>query len=137
MEVKEIKGAVEEALAPVAEQVKEVKTAATAAKTAAEAAQAEAKKATDTATTIDTEVKGLKDWQVKKDEADKKNQDALDKLIIDNQKQKVVVGTEQHSFKSLLAESIEEHKDAIAKFANKERREASFQMKAVGDMALN
>lgn len=137
MEVKEIKSAVEEVVKPVAEEVKGVKTAAEAAKTAAEAAQAEAKKATDTATAIDTEVKGLKDWQVKKDEADTKNQEALDKLILDSQKKNVVVGTEQKHFRDLLAESLKENKDAIEKFARKESREANFQLKAVGDMTLN
>lgn len=136
-ELKEVKSAVEGAIAPVATEVKEVKTAATAAKTAAEAAQAEAKKATDTATAIETEVKGLNDWKVKKDEADQKNQDALDKLILDSQKKNVLVGTEQKHFRDLLAESLQENKDAIEKFAKKESREANFQLKAVGDMTLN
>lgn len=137
MEVKEIKSAVEEVVAPVAEQVKEVKSAATAAKTAAEEASKKAATVETEVQKVNDEVKGLNDWKVKKDEADQKNQEALDKLILDSQKHKVVVGTEQKSFKSLLAESIEENKDAIAKFATKERREASFQMKAVGDMTLN
>lgn len=136
-ELKEVKSAVEGALAPVAAEVKEVKIAATAAKTAAEAAEAESKKATEKAATIETEVKGLNEWKVKKDEADQKNQDALDKLIIDNQKTNVRVGTEKKHFNSLLAEAIEENKSAIANFADKKTREAAFQMKAVGDMTLN
>jgi HK97 family phage major capsid protein len=137
MEVKDIKGAVEEVLAPVAEQVKEVKAAATAAKTAAESADTEAKKATEKATTIETEVKGLNEWKATKDEADKKNQEALDKLILDSQKHRVIVGTEQKSFKSLLAESIQENASAIENFASKKQKEVAFQMKAVGDMTLN
>lgn len=137
MDVNEIKGAVQEVVTPVAAEVKEVKAAATAAKTAAEAAQAEAKKATETAATIETEVKGLNEWKTTKDEADKKNQEALDKLIIDSQKRNVVVGTEKKHFRDLLADSLQENKDAIEKFAKKESREANFQLKAVGDMTLN
>jgi len=136
MDIKEIKGAVQEVIAPVAEQVKEVKTAADAAKTAAEDAGKKAETVETEVKKVNDEVKGLNDWKVKKDESDQKNQEALDKLILDNQKGRVVVGTEQKHFKTLLAESIQENKDSIAKFAKKETREASFQMKAVGDMTL-
>lgn len=136
MDILEIKGAVQEVIAPVALQVKEVKTAADAAKTAAEDAGKKAESVEGEVKKVNDEVKGLNDWKVKKDEADQKNQEALDKLILDNQKKGVVVGTEQKHFKTLLAESIQENKDSIAKFAKKETREASFQMKAVGDMTL-
>lgn len=136
MDILEIKGAVQEVIAPVALQVKEVKTAAEAAKTAAEDAGKKAESVEGEVKKVNDEVKGLNDWKVKKDEADQKNQEALDKLILDNQKKGVVVGTEQKHFKTLLAESIQENKDSIAKFAKKETREASFQMKAVGDMTL-
>jgi len=137
MDVKEIKGAVEEVVKPVAEQVKGVKTAAEAAKTAAEEASKKAETVETEVKKVNDEVKGLNEWKVKKDEADQKNQEALDKLILDSQKYKVPVGTEQKHFNSLLAEAIEENKGAISNFADKKTREAAFQLKAVGDMTLN
>lgn len=136
MDINEIKGAVKEVVAPVADEVKSVKTAAEAAKTAAESAEKKAESVEGEVKKVNDEVKGLNEWKVKKDEADQKNQEALDKLILDNQKKGVVVGTEKKHFRDLLAESIQENKDNIAKFAKKETREASFQMKAVGDMTL-
>lgn len=137
MEVKEIKSAVEEVVKPVADEVKGVKTAAEAAKTAAESAEKKAEAVEGEVKKVNDEVKGLNDWKVKKDEADQKNQEALDKLILDSQKHRVVVGTEQRSFKSLLAESIAENASAIENFASKKSKEVAFQMKAVGDMTLN
>lgn len=137
MDVKEIKGAVEEVVKPVAEQVKEVKSATDAAKTAAEEASKKAETVETEVKKVTEEVTGLKQWQVNKDEKDKKNQEALDNLILDSQKYKVPVGTEKKHFNSLLAEAIEENKSAISNFADKKTREAAFQMKAVGDMTLN
>lgn len=129
MEVKDIKKAFQEELEPVVTEVKGAKAAAE-----------EAKKASDAATgkveSIEGEVKNFTIWQKSKDEADKKNQEALDKLIEDSQKKNVVVGTEQKSFRSLLADAIEENKDSIEKFATKSAREVNFQLKAVGDMTL-
>lgn len=136
MEVIEIKGAVEEVIKPVAEEVKGVKTAADAAKKAAESAEKKAGEVEGEVKKVNEEVKGLNDWKVKKDADDKKNQEALDKLILDNQKTRVVVGTEKKHFKELLADAIQENMGQIEKFAKKESREANFQLKAVGDMTL-
>lgn len=136
MDIKEIKGAVQEVVAPVAAEVKEVKTAAEAAKTASETAVQKAETLSTEVNKVGDEVKGLNDWKVKKDEADKKNQEALDNLIADSQKRNVRVGTEQKHFRDLLADSIQENIGAIEKFAKKESREANFQLKAVGDMTL-
>ncbi|CAL1518198.1 phage major capsid protein [Chitinophaga sp. MM2321] len=136
MEVKELKDTLAEELKPVAEEVKGAKKAAEDAKKASDTATEEAKKASDKAGTIEEKVNTITIWQKSKDDADKKNQEALDELIAAKDKKGVVVGTEQKSFRSLLAESIEENKDAIERFATKSAREVSFQMKAVGDMTL-
>lgn len=137
MDINEIKGAVQEVISPVAAQVKEVKSAAEAAKTAAEDASKKAESAEGEVKKVNEEVKGLNDWKVKKDEADQKNQEALDKLILDNQKKGVVVGTEKKHFNELLAESIEENRDEISRLSSKKAKDISFQMKAVGNMTLN
>lgn len=136
MEIKEVKDALAEGLKPVADEVKSVKTAADAAKTAAENAEKKAESAETEAKKVGEEVKTVKDDLDKIKTDATKNQDALDKLIMDGQKRNVVVGTEKKLFRDLLAEGLKENEDMIAKFARKETREASFQMKAVGDMTL-
>lgn len=136
MEIVEVKKAFQEELAPVVVEVKGAKTAAEEAKKASDTATEEAKKASGKVEAIEGEVKNFTIWQKSKDEADKKNQEALDTLILDSQKKNVVVGTKQKSFRSLLAEAIDENKDAIEKFATKSAREVNFQLKAVGDMTL-
>ena len=137
MEITEVKSAVQEVIAPVAVQVKEVKTAAEAAKTASEIAVQKADTVATEVQKVNDEVKGLSEWKVTKDAADQKNQDALDKLILDNQKKNVIVGTERKHFNELLAESIEENRDEISRLSSKKAKDISFQMKAVGNMTLN
>lgn len=121
MEVKDVKDALAEGLKPVAEEVK-------AAKTAAEAAQGEIK-------TVKEEVTGLNEWKVKKDEADKKNQEALDQLIADGKKKKVNT-QEGKGFNQLLADEIKAKTDDIKKLQEKSINNLSFEVKAVGDMTF-
>lgn len=119
MEVKDVKDALAEGLKPVADEVK-------AAKTAAESAQTEIKSVKD-------EVSGLKQWQVAKDEADKKNQDALDKLIENEQKRaKIITPNASKSFHEAIKEAVEEKTDDIQKFVRKEVKRVEIELKAVG-----
>ncbi|SKA29806.1 phage major capsid protein, HK97 family [Chitinophaga eiseniae] len=136
MEVKDIKKAFQEELEPVVIEVKGAKSAAEEAKKASDAATEEAKKAAGKVDSIEGEVKNFSIWQKSKDEADQKNQEALDKLIEDSQKKNVAVGTERKHFRDLLAESIQENAGAIEQFASKKSKDVAFQMKAVGDMTL-
>lgn len=85
----------------------------------------------------------LKAWQVKKDEADKKNQEALDNLIIANKKKPF--GSAEKELKSLTEAigeelSTEEVKSKITAIAeNRKDREKKFsvEIKAVADMAVS
>ncbi len=82
-------------------------------------------------TEIKAEIKKVTDWQVTKDEADKKNQQALDELIAHQSKRKTPEkGT---SFKDALGEAMEQKKEQIAGYA-KNRSQINLELKAVGNM---
>ena len=73
----------------------------------------------------------IKAWQVTKDEADKKNQQALDELIAHQSKRKgPETGT---SFKDALGEAMEQKKADIQGYT-KNRQQVSLELKAVGNM---
>ena len=73
----------------------------------------------------------IKAWQVTKDEADKKNQEALNELIVSQQKRKTPeTGT---SFKDALGEAMEQKKADIQGYT-KNRQQVSLELKAVGNM---
>lgn len=83
-------------------------------------------------TEIKAEIKKVTNWQVTKDEADKKNQQALDELIAHQSKRKgPETGT---SFKDALGEAMEQKKEQIAGYRKNDRRTVSIEIKAVGDM---
>lgn len=83
-------------------------------------------------TEIKAEIKKVTDWQVTKDEADKKNQQALDELIAHQSKRKgPETGT---SFKDALCEAMEQKKEQIAGYRKNDRRTVSIEIKAVGNM---
>lgn len=93
---------------------------------------------------IEDGVKEIKEWQVKKDEADKKNQEALDKLIAANKDQKL--WTPRKSFSDAFGSAVEENKEQFEKFAKEGRKDSviKFQLKGidmniktVGDMTLS
>lgn len=136
MEIKEVKDALAEGLKPVADEVKAAKTAAEAAKTASESAETKAKAVEDEVKKVNDEVKGLNDWKVTKDEADKKNQEALDKLIMDQKNANKGVPQSQKHFNDLLAESISEQAENLARLDKKEISTFTFSTKAVGNMTL-
>ena len=82
-------------------------------------------------TEIKAEIKKVTDWQVTKDEADKKNQQALDELIAHQSKRKgPETGT---SFKDALGEAMEQKKADIQGYT-KNRQQVSLELKAVGNM---
>ena len=85
------------------------------------------------------ELKSISDALVKKDESDKKNQEALDKLIAKSQN--VPLETEKKSFNQVLEEKLLEHQDDIMKMATKDKgRKTEFSIhldtKAVGDVSI-
>jgi hypothetical protein len=81
----------------------------------------------------------LKEWTVKKDEADKKNQEALDTLIADRKNIKNT--TKTRSFGDAFSSSIEENYDQIKSIEKKKGTVIldikDFNVKTVGDMALS
>lgn len=86
-----------------------------------------------------TNVKGLKEnqeklseWQVKKDEADKKNQEALDNLLASQKK----ASTEQKAkgFNEALTDAVNENFDSIKTL--KKGQSVGFDLKAVADMGF-
>jgi HK97 family phage major capsid protein len=90
----------------------------------------------NTVTVFENTVNSLKEWKVSKDEADKKNQEALDKLI-GRQKDIQLSGEKLKSFGELLKEGITENVDNLNKFLRKEIKSFDFQFKAVADMAFS
>jgi HK97 family phage major capsid protein len=82
------------------------------------------------------DVTELKTWQVKKDEADKKNQEALDEILSKKNLPGVGGVIEQKSFGEMLMEGITEQKDNWEKFIRKERKSFSLELKAVADMGF-
>lgn len=119
----------------IEQKLSELKTALEAAteKKMKEAIRAEIKALEEKIPSVDelkTGIEDIKQWQVKKDEADKKNQEALDSLIAGQSKRK----TEKKSFVDAFAEAVENNFDNIKKV----RKGESFKMevKAVGNMTL-
>jgi HK97 family phage major capsid protein len=113
-------------LEPVLLGITEIKGAANEAKTAA----TEAKNAADTAKTGVIE---LKEWQVKKDEADKKNQEAIDSLVLSNKRVAGVFGAGSiKSFEGEIEELLNSKKNEL-----KARHKFNLELerKAVGDIS--
>jgi len=75
-------------------------------------------------------IKEIKEWQVKKDEADKKNQEAIDELSISMKKKDTAKGV---SFKDALGEALEQKKDELKSYGVK-RNVINLELKAVGNM---
>lgn len=136
MEVKELKGALSEELKPISEEIKGAKTAADSAKTAADNAVIESKKAIDKSTEVEGQINIIVKKLDDKEAKDAKNQEALDKLLMDSKHEKVNTGKQKKHFNELLAESIADQADNLAKLDRKELSSMTFQLKAVGDMTL-
>lgn len=85
---------------------------------------------------VPEDLKTIKEWQVKKDEADKKNQEALDKLLLKS-KDIQLGGEKLKSFGEHLAEGLKENEDRYQKFMRKEIKSFDFQFKAVADMGFS
>lgn len=134
--------------------------AITEIKSLADEAKATATETKATVETVKTETAELKAWQVTKDEADKKNQEALNKIILERSRKQTTGNAEVKSFNEILGETIERNAEKIKNFrtiASKNadaKNEASFDMytpeekksfgqgeqievKAVGDMSIS
>lgn len=98
---------------------------------------AEIEKQLEETKAIATDIKEIKQWQVTKDEADKKNQDALDDLLKKQNDQILQSQSKQvKSFGELLTEGFTENQDGYQKFVRKETKSFSFQLKTVADMGF-
>src|SRR5690606_37372517 len=78
---------------------------------------------------LKTGIEDIKQWQVKKDEADKKNQEALDSLIVNSQKKDSKAAT----FYDALGEALEQKKEDLKSYGKK-RNQINIDIKAVGNM---
>lgn len=65
---------------------------------------------------ISAAAKELKEWKVTKDEADKKNQEALDKLLLDEKRVPLADGKQTKSFNDILEEAITKNAEEIKNF---------------------
>lgn len=83
---------------------------------------------------IEQGITDIKAWQVTKDEADKKNQSALDELIAAS-KQKAAQAPAKKSFGEVFAEGVEENWKEISRVAKGQK--FSMDLKAVGNMTLS
>jgi Phage capsid family. len=91
---------------------------------------------------IEGDVKDIKEWQVKKDEADKKNQEALNGLIAGNKSK--TLNAPKKSFGDAFAEAIKENEDQFVTFGKRKDDVIKMQLKnidmnykQVGDMLLS
>lgn len=133
----------------------EQKTNATAigeVKTLAEEAKKTATETKGVVDTIQTETTELKTWRTTKDEADKKNQEFIDKMAAER-KRRPFGGSEKEvkSFNDIIGEAIEKNADKISGYGKgqpeikmdlmpevKETgKEGKREVKAVGDMSVS
>src|SRR5699024_1664418 len=93
---------------------------------------AEIKSLKDEKEDLQKELKSLQEWKVGKDEADKKNQEALDKM----QKKDFEPKQEKKSFGERIREGVEEKHDEIEKIIRKDSdaKKTVIELKAVGDI---
>src|SRR5690606_30275217 len=118
----------------IEQKLSELKTALEAAteKKMKEAISAEIKALEEKIPSVDelkTGIEDIKQWQVKKDEADKKNQEALDSLIANGQKR----DTKSATFNDALGEALEQKKEDLKSYGKK-RNQINIDIKAVGNM---
>lgn len=85
---------------------------------------------------IQTSIEEIKQASVKRDEADKKNQEALNTIIADHQEMKKAGGNQpqKKSFGEAFAETVKEHWDEIKQVGKGNK--ISLDVKAVGTMTL-
>jgi hypothetical protein len=81
---------------------------------------------------VKTSVKSIADWQVKKDEADKENQKALDEILTWKKESRNAMPTGKKSFGQAFAEETEKNFSDISKV--KKGQPFSMELKAVGNM---
>lgn len=84
---------------------------------------------------LNNKLSDLEKYKVSAEEAQVKNQDALDKLIAENKLIKTS-GSDEKSLKAQMAKAFEEKKDLLAKYKDS-RTPISFELKTVGDIGAN
>jgi hypothetical protein len=83
---------------------------------------------------IANEVKGIADWKVSKDEADKKNQEALDNLLTEVKANRNAMPTGKKSFGEAFAAQVEKEWDSIQ--GVRKGKSHIMEVKTVGNMTL-
>lgn len=86
-----------------------------------------------TVESVNNTVNSFSEWQIKKDEADKANQEALDKLIVNSKNNGY--HAEKKSFSQNFAECVEKQFDEICKVSK--GKKAVIELKVVGDMSIS
>jgi HK97 family phage major capsid protein len=91
---------------------------------------------------IEDGVKEIKEWQVKKDEADKKNQEALNGLVAQGKNK--TLNQPKKSFSDAFATAVQENEDQFMKFGHRkddviklQLKDISMDTKTVGDMLIS
>jgi hypothetical protein len=117
-----------------AAQIENIEKAAnTANETATKTANAvnEVKSSLDN---VATEIKGIADWKVSKDEADKKNQEALDQILAWQKESRNNTPVGKKCFGEAFAEEAEKNFDSICKVTK--GKPFVMEVKTVGNMTL-
>jgi HK97 family phage major capsid protein len=84
---------------------------------------------------VDAEVKKIAEWQVSKDEADKKNQEALDQILTWQKESRTNMKAEAKTFGEAFAEEAEKNFDSICQV--KKGKPFVMEVKTVGNMTLS
>ncbi len=91
---------------------------------------------------IKSGLNNLTDWQVTKDEADKKNQEWIDQQVADKQKAKILLPEQPVTFKSAFAEALNEgdnykNLEMLAQGHKERKKRFVIEMKVAGDMTTS
>jgi hypothetical protein len=117
-----------------AAKIENIESEVKSAKQTAENTAKEVSEVKKSVETIDAGVKNLAQWQVKKDEADKANQAALDQLIADAKNNKNGK-PETKTFTQNFAEAVEANWSEIKDVSK--GRKAVIELKSAGDMSIS
>lgn len=117
-----------------AAKIENIESEVKSAKQTAENTAKEVSEVKKSVETIDAGVKNLAQWQVKKDEADKANQEALDKLIADA-KSKSTTAPQKKTFSENFREAVEANWKDISQVSK--GKKAVIELKSAGDMSIS
>jgi hypothetical protein len=116
-----------------AAQIQNLESEVKSAKETATQTAAAVTEVKDAVKSIDESLKSFSNWQVTKDEADRKNQEALDNLIA-NQKSSAHKA-EKKTFSQNFADAVESNWEDIQKVSK--GRKAVIELKSAGDMSIS